>query len=116
MTAGHGVNPFLGKALPLVPLEISSDARLAPAATRPQHADPGSHVIHLEYWSPSAEKTDCRTGNYPPHDRTPLRGYYKKIFLLTKAAVMRHPAHDPMEPPDVVVWVIQPQGQMWQLA
>jgi hypothetical protein len=34
VTAGRGVNPFSGKALPLAPLEIQSDARLAPAATQ----------------------------------------------------------------------------------
>jgi hypothetical protein len=59
---------------------------------------------------------DRRAGNDPPHDRTPLQGYYRKIFFLTEAAVTRHPAHDPMEPPDVGTWVSQPRGQMWQLA
>jgi hypothetical protein len=33
VTAGRGVNSFSGKALSLAPLEISFDARLAPAAT-----------------------------------------------------------------------------------
>jgi hypothetical protein len=48
------------------------------------------------------------------HDRAPPRGRYRGIFL-TKAAAMRRPAHDPMEPLDVGPWVSQPRGQMWQL-
>jgi hypothetical protein len=54
-----------------------------------------------------------RAGNDPSHDRTPLWGYYGKIFFLTEAAVTRHLVHDPMEPPDVEAWVSQPRGQMW---
>jgi hypothetical protein len=79
----------------------------------PRHASPGPHVIHLEYWAPSAEKANRLAGSEPLHDRMPLRGYYKKIFFLTEAAVTRCHAHDSMEPPDVGPWVSQPRGQMW---
>jgi hypothetical protein len=42
MTTGRGVNPFLGNSLPLAPLEILSDARLAPAVTQSPTRGPGS--------------------------------------------------------------------------
>jgi hypothetical protein len=41
VTAGRGVNSFSGKALPLTPLEIPSDACLAPAATQSLTRGPG---------------------------------------------------------------------------
>jgi hypothetical protein len=42
VTAGHGVNPFSRKALPLAPLKIPSDARLVPAATQSPTRGPES--------------------------------------------------------------------------
>jgi hypothetical protein len=50
--------------------------------------------------------SECEKGEPPReertavHDRAPPRGRYEGIFL-TEAAATRHPAHDPMEPPDM---------------
>jgi hypothetical protein len=69
VTAGRGVNPFLGKALPLAPLETQSDARLAPAATQSPTCGPGS-TCH----TPGVLDSECR------RRRTATRGMIRRTI------------------------------------
>jgi hypothetical protein len=114
VTADRRVNPFSRKALPLAPQEIPSDAHLAPAATQSSTCGPGS-ACH----TPGVLVSECGEGEPPHRERTAARpraasGLLQEDIFLTEAVVTRHPAHDPMEPPDVGSWVSQLRGQMWQ--
>jgi hypothetical protein len=114
VTADRGVNLFSRKALPLAPLEIPSDACLAPAATQSPTRGPGS-ACH----TPGVLVSECGEGEPPHGERTAARqhaasGLPQEDIFLTKAVVTRHPAHDTMEPLGMGPRVSQRRGQMWR--
>jgi hypothetical protein len=63
VTAGREVNPFSGKALPLAPLEIPSDARRAPAVTQSSTRGTGSSCH-----TPGVLVSECG-GDGPPRGK-----------------------------------------------